>query len=293
MWLTGEPNALAQDMLLTHWAVGTVLQNPILQQGTGLLLVIVSLVVIQWRFRQTEEAFAPAPFAALIYTTVLLSRPDLLYRTDLLAASALLLVAQQLLLRTYKQESVLPELFHIGLVIGLAASMLGQMVFMMLGVFFSIMVLRNAPWREWVVPVLGLLMTVVFLFLFLVWEATPLISFQELVLSAWTDTFILAVPTAGHLLLGAVCILMLPTALSGSGSVAQRDVTTVLIGWAVLSVLVPLLLGMGWQSAIVLSAFPVSTFLSRALGEIDRWWVADLLLLCLISVPFLSSLSPF
>jgi len=57
-------------------------------------------------------------------------------------------------------------------------------------------------------------------------------------------------------------------------------------------VLMSLILGLGWQSGIIMASFPLSSFVVRALESIKKWWLADLLLLALIAAPFLSILWP-
>jgi hypothetical protein len=78
----------------------------------------------------------------------------------------------------------------------------------------------------------------------------------------------------------------------GSGTVSDRNFLLLIAGWLAGAVLCAALLGLGWEHAIVLAAFPLSVFISRLLEEMKRWWLADLLLLLLLAAPFLRSQWP-
>ncbi|MDP6909455.1 MAG: hypothetical protein QF371_08115, partial [Flavobacteriales bacterium] len=97
--------------------------------------------------------------------------------------------------------------------------------------------------------------------------------------------------TVGHVVLLVVLVLASPQVLSSitTGSVAERNFSLSLLGWTISSILCVIVLGLGWQHGIVFAAFPLSVFIAKSLESMNRWWLADLLLIGVLLAPFLSS----
>jgi hypothetical protein len=230
----------------------------------------------------------------LIYAVLTISQGDILLRPDVLAAQLLCLSSFAMLGYSYKQERVLLTLLHAGMLIALSTLFVGQSVLLFLALYFGLLILRSGSWREWVVPVLGVVQMVVFLMLFLVWSEDPWFAFQHVVKSAWIDSFETHQFSSGQWLTVGFVALSVPSVFGrlGSGTVSDRNFLLLIAGWLAGAVLCAALLGMGWEHAIVLAAFPLSVFISRLLEEMKRWWLADLLLLLLLAAPFLRSQWP-
>ncbi|MFM1875942.1 MAG: hypothetical protein RL266_1679, partial [Bacteroidota bacterium] len=197
-----------------------------------------------------------------------------------------------LLLSTYKQENALSEMFHVGLLLGSASLVVGQSILLLLTVAFSLIVLRTGNWREWVVFLLGIAMTAVFVLMVTIWNENPITSFQTVVQTAWVGSFSVDKPSAGHAALFFLIVLSAGSVLKDVtvGTVSERNITMTNVGWALGIALMVAVLGLGWQAGLILAAFPLSSFIANGIERNSRWWLQDLLLILLIAAPVLSSL---
>jgi hypothetical protein len=164
----------------------------------------------------------------------------------------------------------------------------------MMSVTFSLLILRTGNAKEWIVFLLGLGMTAVFLGSITVWMETPIVAFKRIVQSAW-----LVPVSSGKLTVGPVLLLLLILASLGrvfsnitTGTVHLRNITIVNLAWILGVGLMVVIFGVDWQVGLVLSAFPLSSFLAQFIDSMNRWWVADTLLVLLIAAPILSILLP-
>lgn len=285
--------SIFNEFLYSHWAFGW------LKEGTGalpwicLVLVLGATVLSRFRTRETKTVFGERSLMTLAFVSVLMTQPRVVFtRPDVLSAGLLVMALFLLLVYTYKRESVLSEMFHVGLLLGLASIFVGQSILMILALGFAVLMLRPGNWRESIVLLLGLVMTAVFIFMFAIWDDTPFLEFQRVVQTAWLGPWTLDKPTAGHTALLIASLISIAGLFSGttSGTVAERNILLSVTGWLVGVILMVLLLGLGWQNGIILAAFPLSSMMARTLERISRWWLADLLLLTILSAPLLSSL---
>jgi hypothetical protein len=277
--LVADSSAIVADSLSTHWAFGWCRTSPVLTQ----LLCAITLLLAGFitrevgiRFRLlTTKGWLPV----LITVCVGLLSDHALQRPDILLGAFISQLAVVLILSTYRQDSVLNKLFHVGMVAGLAILLHGPSFLMVGVVLFSIFILRPGAWREWVMPFMGLIMLAVFVMLFLIWEADPIESLQQLLLSAWVLPMVGVGPHAGHFVLLVLLGISLPTMLKdiGSGAVQTRNGMLVVLSLMVVGVLMILFSGVMQVEAVAWTAFPVAIAVSLIIERATRWWWADLL----------------
>jgi hypothetical protein len=291
--LFGQPANGISELVYTHWALAWAEQTPALLSIISIVLVAGTAILSRIRFRETSSELANTNLGMIGMVAIVASQPISLFTRLDISATAFLLVSVFLILYyTYKRESVLSEIFHIGLLVGISAFLVGQSVFMLLAVVFALLILRSGNIKEWLALGLGLIMMLVFLALFLVWHQDPLVSFQLMVKSAWMGNVSVQRLTASHICIVLVFLFSVTGLLSDltTNTVHARNVALTNIGWLFGVVLMTLFFGLGWQNGLVLAAFPLSMFIGRAIEAIDRWWLADILLVTLIAAPFLSNL---
>jgi len=287
-------SASVSDIFSAHWAVGGLTAHFDWLIGLSITLLATSTLLTRLRSRDSRTGLGSVDLVMLIYAVLTISQGDVLLRPDVLAAQFLIIASFAMVGYSYKQEGVLLNLLHAGMLLGFSSIFVGQSVLMFLALYFGLLILRSGNWREWVVPVLGALQVLVFLFLFLIWREDPWFEFEHVVKSAWVDSFETQPFSSGQWLTVGFVGLSLPSVFGrlNSGSVSDRNFLLLITGWLAAGVLSAALLGLGWQHAIVLAAFPLSVFIARLLEEMKRWWLADLLLLLLLAAPFLSSQWP-
>ena len=291
--LVNTPQNWQEDELLyAHWAFGWLESYTLLLPFLGVLTLLAAAIISRLRIREARPALGNSNLAMVAFLSFVGVEQNVLLQPDVLLATLLTMGTLLLLLSTYKRESVLSEIFHVGLLIGLAALFVGQTVLLVISVLFCLTLLRTGNWKEWVVLTLGLIMTALFVLMFTVWHEQPLVSFQWVIKSAWSGNRSFGHLNAGHLALVPIFILSFLGMLNSLslGTVAERNIALANIGWVAGCFIMALLVGLGWQKGIIFGAFPLSIFVSKTLEETKRWWLADLLLLAIIAAPFLSNL---
>jgi hypothetical protein len=285
-------NGSANDLLFSHWAFGWLEKTRGFLPYLGIILISATAVISRLRIRETKQTLGNRNLSMIAFVALIMVQPNALVRPDILSAMLLSTTTFLLLLTTYKQESALSEIFHVGLLIGGASLFAGQSIFLIAVVLFSVLILRTGNWKEWAVLLLGLGMVSVFVMMFAIWHENPFLSFQRVIQSAWPGSMETSHVNLGHMVLIPVVLMSFAGMLNSltAGTVSERTFTLANIGWLVGVLFMVLILGLDWQNGIILAAFPFSVFMAKTLQDIKRWWIADLLLLMLIAAPFLSSL---
>ncbi len=289
-------NSFSTDFLYTHWAFGWLQANYALIPYLCMILLAGAAILSRLWLREAKQVLGSSNVAMVAFVSLIMVQPKTaLTRPDVLVATVLILAMFLLLLSTYKRESVLSEVFHVGLLLGTAGLFVGQFMFLLVSVGFSLLILRAGNWKEWAVLSLGLVMTAVFIMLFAVWDESPFLAFLWVIQSAWSGSTGFDQINAGHLTLIPVALVGL-SGLLGSftiGTVTERNIILTNGAWILGGILIVLLLGLSWQNGIIMTALPLSVLITRTLEKMTRWWLADLLLLSLIAAPFVSILWPF
>ena len=288
-------NWQADDLLYSHWAFSWLETGEAFLPYLGVILIAVGAIISRVRIREAKLVLGNRNLSMVAFVSLIMVQPSVLLRPDVLAAMLLSVATFLLLLSTYKRESVLSEIFHVGLLVGLASLFAGQSVFLAVSVLFSVIILRTSNWKEWAVLILGLAMTAVFVMMFVIWHERVFLSFQWVIQSAWSANRSLNSLNAGHLALVPVFVISFLGMLNSlsAASVAERNIAIANIGWIVGIVLMVLVLGLGWQNGIIFAAFPLSVFVGKMLENTKRWWISEPLLLAIIVAPFLSILWRF
>gem|GEM_PF-911876 len=288
-------NSFNTDILLSHWAFAWLKSTPAFIPYLCMIVIVVVATLSRLRLREAKQVLGNRNLAMVAFVSLVMAQPKAaLVRPDILVATLIVIGTFLLLLSTYKRESVLSEIFHVGLLLGTASLFVGQSIFFLIPVGFSLLILRSGNWREWAVLSLGLVMTAIFIMMFAIWDESPFLAFLRVIQSAWSRRTGFENVNAGHLTLIPVALIGL-SSLFGSltiGTVTERNIMLTNGAWVIGGLLIVLLLGLSWQNGIIMVAFPLSVLITRTLEKMTRWWLADLLLLSLIAAPFVSILWP-
>ncbi|MCF8463943.1 MAG: DUF6427 family protein [Flavobacteriales bacterium] len=288
-------NSFNADMLYAHWAFAWLQPNAAFIPYICTFIIAIAAILSRLRLREAKQVLGNSNLAMVAFVSLIMTHPKVaLARPDILVTCVIIIATFLLLLSTNKQESVLSEIFHVGLLFGTASLFTGQTILFLLPAGFSILVLRSGNWREWAVLSLGIVMTAIFIMMVAVWDESPFLAFLRVIQSSWSGSTGIDNVNTGHLILLPIALIGL-SGLFGSltiGTVTERNIMLVNSAWIIGGVLIVLLLGVSWQNGIILIAFPLSVLISRSLEKMKRWWLADLLLLSLIAAPFVSILWP-
>lgn len=283
--VTGH-SASVTDMLAPHWLFGWCGAWPVITQLVSAALILVSAWLARFvavRFGiHTSKGWLVIPATVSLW---LLSRSVLL-RPDLLAAALVAQLIVLLLLSTYRQDRAFDTLFHIGMLAAVAFLLNGPALLAFPLVLFGIFIIRPGEWREWLMPVLGVLQLGVFVALVLVWLPDPFGVFRRMLMSVWPISVGVTSLHAGHSIAGILLLLSMPRALHdiAAGKVQTRNALLMLLGLAVVSLLMMLGFGVPPTYAISYATVPLAVIATMQVERATRWWWADPIMLLLLTV---------
>lgn len=280
---TGNPGQVS-DLLSAHWAFANVADLLWARQLFGALMLLVSAFLTREIGIRFKLLTTKGWLSVLTFICVALLFPEVLIRPDLVVGIVVAQVIVFLILSTHKQETALSTLFHVGMLTGFGALFYGHGILLLLLVFFSIFILRPGVWREWLMPLIGMTMTLVFLMLVLIWYPNPWQAFQQVFLSAWGMGIGPAKPYSGHMIMAILLGLSVPGALQeiASGSIRTRNGLLILMALIVVGGLMALALGLVWTEAVAWASFPIALLVCSLIEKSKVWWWADALVLVLL-----------
>lgn len=292
-YITLSEIGLNTDLLYAHWAFGWLRPFSDLIPYACMFIIATAAILSRLRLREAKQVLGNSNLAMVVFASLIMTQSKTAFtRPDVLVAAFLIIGMFLLLFSTYKHESVLSEIFHVGLFLGVAGLFVGQLIFLLVPVGFSLLILRAGNWREWAVLSLGLLMTAIFLVMFTIWNDAPFLAFLRVIQSSWSASTAADKLNVGHLTLIPITLIGL-SGMFGSlttGTINERNILLANGAWIVGGILIILLLGLGWQNGIIMIAFPLSVLITRTLESMTRWWLADLFLFSIIAAPFVSIL---
>ncbi len=126
-----------------------------------LLLQSYFLFLLNGRFILIQErTFLPA----FLYIAILSFYPPFQNFSESLIAAIFIIFVLALLFDSYSNEANSYRFFEAGLLLGIASLFYSKSIFFLPFIWISSMVLRPFYWREWVLPILGLVLPYLFIF---------------------------------------------------------------------------------------------------------------------------------
>jgi len=286
--LTSGSEGTVSDQLSAHWAFRWLGPWPLAKKiFCGTLIVLMGFLtrIIGIRYKLLDSK-GWLPILVLVCLALLFR--NVLLRPDLILAMVIGQAVVLLILSTYKKDTVLTTMFHVGMLSAMAALFHGQSSALLLVVLFSIFIMRPGTWREWAMPLVGVGMMLVFIMLVLVWQPDPFASLRQVLLSAWIFPIGSPQPAYGHAVLLVLLGLSFPSVIEemSSGAVITRNGMLVLVSHIVVAVLAAIALGLAWTEAAAMAAFPSAILVSAMLEKVKVWWWADLLIVTMIVAVF-------
>ena len=253
----------------------------------GLVAVILVLVLLD-RLANLHEVYdRRTRLPALLFLLLLAAGPTGLSLGPALLSMPLVLLAMHRTLGVQGGQRVLSPLFDAGLLTGIAALIYLPFAFMVVAIWATVSVLRPFSWREYVVPLVGVLVTVHLALLagrlLELPMAGPLgtVMRQELP-SAWDS------PRFAHLSIAALVLLLVGSLLAYAGSYGHRVMrgkgmmAATLAHVVTLAVLVAFELFTHGRWPSVLVALPMSLLATYLLLPMRRPWVGEVIVLLLV-----------
>ncbi len=135
----------------------TNLNNIYLQYTVAFTLLIFQAFWINhlnFRFRFIDtQTYLPALLFIFISSTFV----EFEYLHPMLIANFFLIMALDRILLTYRKDNALSNFFEASLLMGIGSLICFPVIFYFPVIYISILILRQFHWREWIIPVLGLI----------------------------------------------------------------------------------------------------------------------------------------
>ena len=212
-----------------------------------------------------------------------------LWFSPVILANVFVVLALKRILHIFHQGGIYGDLFRIGIYIGLASLFYLPSILMLLILFYDLAIIRSFKWREYLIPVTGLITPYVYvlayyyvkdqseiLFNYFI-EPKTFLSFLELKPVNWIPALILT------LVLIASGAFMLSTV--NKRTVRENNLFKVISATMVLAILLALIFRKDFMSATVLLWPSVSIILTYFLLGIERNWIREgIVYLLLLSI---------
>jgi len=152
-----------EPMPFYKWVAGLLSGQVLLSKIIAFLLVVlqaVLLVRLNARFILIQKrTFLPAFFFILLVSFYF---PHLQFSPYLFGSIAMLLVIN-LIFYTYDRDILSWRFFEAGLLVGIGTLFYSRMIYFLPFIWVSHIILRSPSWREWLYPVLGLMVPAIYL----------------------------------------------------------------------------------------------------------------------------------
>lgn len=273
------------DMMRSHWAFGWTAESSVLIKVlSGVLLSSTAFLTRAIGIRLNiirGRGWLPV----LVWLAVAVLYPRVLVRPDLLLGMLLTHAVTFIMLSTYRHERALSALFHAGMLSGIAMLFHGQSVLLLPLTFYGIFLMRPGAWREWLMPVMGFAMALVFVTLITVWSEDPVAVTRRILGAGWQTPILVSELHTGHMLLFVLLGLSAPSVLQdiASGAVQMRNGLLMMLGIGGAGLFMSLLFDVDWAGAVLWATLPCAVMVSNLITDTSRWWLADLMLLTLIA----------
>lgn len=264
--------------------LGPLLKGEIVNRIIVLLLLLGQAFVVKNIADNYIPSIRNSMVPALVFLLLATSFPDWFTLKPYMIANLLLLFLLRKVQVFYRQENVLKPAFDAGLLVGMMSLFyLPAAVFFIL-VWIALLTFRPFNWREWMVPIFGLIFPwMLILTLYFVFD-----SLGDLFLGVIPDSLEgMSLEVAGYMFYPIVLGLTLIPALlayinkMNTGAVKTNKML-LLIFWLSALVVVAWVVAGRQHGAAYFMCFPLAIMLSNYYLGLKRKWVAELLFLLLL-----------
>ncbi|GAB4131384.1 MAG: hypothetical protein Fur0041_01690 [Bacteroidia bacterium] len=257
-------------------------ENQLFARVVGFLIMLGNAFLLNYIVRKNQLLSRKSWLPALMFVVFSACTPGLLWPHASLFASFFLLLSLLLVLETYRQDKSLGAVFHVGLMVGLAAQFyLPALVFLIFHLI-SLLILRPFIWREWVVIIIGAILPFIYvLFYFFMKDHTAGLTREYIIEPIVHRSFFLKLPLADYVLAGGTGIVLLGSmgrfiAGSGTSTMKTKKGISVLIWFMVLSLAAILPAQHFGVDTFVFTIIPVAFFTSNYFLHSRKNWMSVL-----------------
>ncbi len=143
----------------------SILKGHLLFQGIIAMVLVISGSMI-FNYSLTKFNLVPKNtlVPAMVYILLMSYSPSLLNLHPLAIPALLTVLILFYLFQVYTEEEAYAQIFNIGLLIGISSFFYFPSIFFILFIWLTFIVYRLYSWREWIIPLTGIITPYVFLF---------------------------------------------------------------------------------------------------------------------------------
>ncbi len=256
----------------------------------GIVLVFVHAVLINVMIANFRMASEVTLFPGVCYVLLASSIPEFLYLSPLLLANTFFIIALFELLGSYRQKSIVGNIFNVGFWLGVASLFYFSEIIFLLFAFFSSSILRKFHFKEALIITVGsivpyILISVYFFWndqLFWFWENQFVnnFGFLDFEIKHTTETYI---KLGIFLLLFIIVIISFGSYLAKKNLQVQKNIS--ILYWALFFGFLSVFLQAGVRlEHLLIFAVPLSVFLSFNLLNMRRPLAEALHLIILVGI---------
>lgn len=138
--------------------------NYLLQVILAMLLVISGAMVFNYSLTKYDLVPKNTLVPAMVYVVLMSYSPSLLGLHPVALPAFFTVLILFYLFQVYTEEEAYPQIFNIGLLIGISSMFYFPSIFFILFIWLTFIVYRLYYWREWMIPIAGIVTPYLFLF---------------------------------------------------------------------------------------------------------------------------------
>jgi len=138
--------------------------NYLFQVILALILVISGAIVFNYSLTKFDLVPKNTLVPAMVYLVLMSYSPSLLTLHPAVLPAFFTVLILFYLFQVYTEEEAYPQIFNIGLLIGISSMFYFPSIFFILFIWLTFIVYRLYYWREWIIPLAGILTPYLFLF---------------------------------------------------------------------------------------------------------------------------------
>ena len=138
--------------------------NHLLQVIIALILIISGALAFNYSLTKFDLVPKNTLVPAMVYIVLMSYSPSLLSLHPTALPALLTVLVLYYLFQVYTEEEAYGQVFNIGLLIGISSLFYFPSIFLILFIWLSFIVYRLYTWREWMIPLTGIITPYLFLF---------------------------------------------------------------------------------------------------------------------------------
>ena len=259
----------------------------------AILLLVVQSIMLNDTVTKSQILNRNNYLPSLLYLVLMSSCPSLLTLHPVLFANFFLIIAVGRILTIFRQENIFSHVFDTGFLIGIASLFYFPAILLFPFVWISLTILRPFVWREWVIPLMGLVVPYLFVGVYYFWyDELDSFWYESIVAPIIDRTYNLVISESFYFLIGiSLIILFLSFKKLSEGlsinTIRARKWLTVLAWFFVFSLISALIAPSFSINYFALIAIPLSVYTtSYFLSSRSRLWPEVIFILLLGSIVF-------